>query len=81
MTEGLDIENYLINSRNRYRDHVSKAVVIGNGVWIAANVTVCPGTIIPNDCVVAAGAVVVGELREPNCLYGGIPAHKIRSLE
>ena len=81
LTEGLNVENYSLNSKKKYRDHVSNPVIIGDGVWIAANVTVCPGSVIPNNCVVAAGACVVGKLKESNCLYGGIPARKIRMLE
>ncbi|WP_145088807.1 acyltransferase [Rosistilla carotiformis] len=52
---------------------------IGDGTWIAARVTVLPGTIIGRGCIVAAGAVVRGEC-QPNGLYAGVPAKRIRDL-
>lgn len=47
-----------------------KNVVIGNKVWIGCNVTILPGTIIGDNCVVAAGSVVKGTFN-PNTLIAG----------
>ena len=48
-------------------------VVIGNYVWIGANVTILPGTTIGDGVVVAAGSVVRGNV--PNCsVVAGNPA-------
>lgn len=55
-------------------------MVIGEGTWIAANVTVCPGSIIGRECIIAAGAVVCGKLDEDSCVYAGVPAKKIKKL-
>lgn len=49
-------------------------VVIGNDVWIGANVIILKGVTISSGSVVAAGAVVTKSLREPNCIWGGVPA-------
>ena len=80
LTAGLDVGNYVNNAKKQYRDHVLLPVEIGDGTWIAANVTVLPGVKIADCCVVAAGAVVSKDLNEPNCLYGGVPAKFIRKL-
>ena len=80
LTEGLDTNNYIENAHKRYRDHVSKNVVIGDGTWIAAGVIVCPGVSIASNSIVAAGSVVVEDLTEDGVLYGGIPAKKIRDI-
>lgn len=68
-------------NRDRCADiHVDKPIVVGENVWLGANVTVCAGVTIAPNCIVAAGAVVTKDLQEENCLYGGIPAVKIKSL-
>lgn len=48
-------------------------VVIGDGTWIGARVTILPGVKIGEGCVIAAGAVVIGDC-EPGATYGGVPA-------
>lgn len=80
-TESLDVENYLNDSQARFRRHLSKEVTIGEGVWIAANVTVLPGVRIAAKSIVAAGSVVSNSLEIEGCLYGGVPAKYIRALD
>jgi maltose O-acetyltransferase len=58
----------------------SDAVRIGDGCWIGMNVTILPGVTIAAGCVVAAGAVIAHDC-EPNGLYGGVPARRVRELE
>ena len=48
-------------------------IVIGDDVWLGANVVVLDGAVIGQGCVVAAGAVVRGEL-ESYSVYAGSPA-------
>lgn len=52
-------------------------VVIGKNTWLGVGVVVLAGVTIGADTVVAAGAVVVGDL-PPGCLAAGIPARPIR---
>ncbi|KAI9132384.1 acyltransferase [Acaryochloris sp. CCMEE 5410] len=56
----------------------TKDIVIKNNVFIGANCTILPGTIINENVIIGAGAVVKGELEE-NSIYVGIPCKKIRS--
>lgn len=58
---------------------VTAPVVIGDGCWIGANVTVLPGVKIGSGTIVAAGAVVTSDC-EANALYAGVPAKKKRDL-
>lgn len=81
LTVGLDTQDYFSNSDRTFREHIKKSVSIGDGTWCAANVTICPGTVIPERCIVAAGSVVCGHLEESDCIYGGVPARKIKKLE
>lgn len=67
------------NAQQRGGEQYGKAISIGNGSWIGANVTIIPGISVGEGCVIAAGSVVTKNC-EPNCLYGGNPARKIKQL-
>ncbi|RAX43840.1 hypothetical protein DQ354_18685 [Arthrobacter sp. AQ5-06] len=54
-------------------------IVIGDGTWIGASVTVLGGVTIGKGCVIAAGAVVVHDIPD-NSLAGGVPAKVIKKL-
>ena len=51
-------------------------IVIGDDVWLGANVVVLDGAVIGKGCVIAAGSVVRGEL-EPYSIYAGAPAKRV----
>ena len=52
-------------------------IKIGNNCWIGAKVTILDGTVIGDNCIVAAGAVVKGVFPD-NVIIGGIPAKVIK---
>jgi len=54
-------------------------IVVGDGTWIGAGVTVLAGVTMGKGCVIAAGSVVTRDC-EPNGLYGGLPATRLRDL-
>jgi maltose O-acetyltransferase len=58
---------------------VARPIVIERGCWLGVNVTVLPGVTVREGCVIAAGAVVVRST-EPNGLYAGNPARRIKDL-
>jgi maltose O-acetyltransferase len=64
------------NRRGRYR---TAPVTIGAGCWIGSRVTIMPGVTIGEGVTVAAGAVVTRDC-EPDGLYAGVPAKRIRDL-
>lgn len=55
-------------------------VEIADGVWIAARVTVLPGSKIGRGSVITAGSIVSGEIPE-GVVAGGIPARVLRKLD
>lgn len=55
-------------------------IVIGNRVWLGANVTILPGVTIGDNAIVAAGAVVTKDVAA-NTVVGGIPAKFIKNIE
>lgn len=58
---------------------ISSPIVIEDGCWIGGNVTILPGVTIGKGTIIAAGAVVTKSC-EPNSLYAGVPAKKIKDL-
>lgn len=54
-------------------------VIIGNHVFIGAEVIVLPGVIIGDNSIVGAGSVVSKNV-EPNSVYAGVPAKRICSV-
>jgi acetyltransferase-like isoleucine patch superfamily enzyme len=54
-----------------------KSVVVHSHVWLANAVRVNKGAVIGTGAVVAQGSIVGGSV-EPHCIYGGVPAKKLR---
>lgn len=62
----------------KYADNSNHCILIGNDVWIGANVLLMSGVKIGDGAVVAAGSIVTKDI-EPYAIVGGVPAKKIRS--
>lgn len=54
-----------------------KGIKIGQDCWIGAKVTILDGTTLGDGCIVAAGAVVRGQI-PPYSIIGGVPAKIIK---
>ena len=57
----------------------AKPVHIGNDCWFGANVVVCPGVTIGDNCVIGAGSVVVKDIPS-NSFAAGNPCRVIREI-
>lgn len=57
----------------------AKPVHIGNNCWFGANVVVCPGVTIGDDCVIGAGSVVTRDI-PPRSFAAGSPCRVIREI-
>ena len=57
----------------------ARPITVGNNVWIGGGVNILSGITIGNNVVIAAGAVVTSDIPD-NCLYGGVPAKKIKNI-
>lgn len=57
----------------------AKPVHIGNDCWFGANVVVCPGVTIGDNCVIGAGSVVVKSI-PANSFAAGNPCRVIREI-
>lgn len=57
----------------------AKPVKIGNDCWFGANVVVCPGVTIGDNCVIGAGSVVTRDI-PANSFAAGNPCRVIREI-
>ena len=57
----------------------AKPVSIGSDCWFGANVVVCPGVTIGDNCVIGAGSVVTRDI-PANSFAAGVPARVIRTI-
>jgi maltose O-acetyltransferase len=54
-------------------------IVVEDGCWIGSRAVILPGITIGKGCVIAAGALINKDC-QPNGLYAGIPAKRIKEL-
>jgi len=70
--------NHYARGRPVAQEYVTRDVHIGDNVFIGANCTVLPGSVIGFHVVVGAGSVVRGTLA-PNAVYGGVPVRQLKA--
>jgi maltose O-acetyltransferase len=83
---GVGIEVMVLTSSHEPGDHANRRgayttapVTIGAGCWIGSRATIMPGVTIADGVTVAAAAVVTRDC-EPDGLYAGVPARRIKDL-
>lgn len=71
----------LISANHDLKNHnewvESAEIIIGDNVWLGANVVILPGVQIANNCVVGAGSVVTKSFLEEGSIIAGNPAKLI----
>lgn len=70
----------IVDRRNGDRNIISRAVRIGDGVWIGADSYICKGVTIGENSVIGAKSVVTKSL-PANCVAAGVPAKVIKFLD
>jgi maltose O-acetyltransferase len=71
---------HAVGTAERRAGQVSgRPIVVGDGCWIGARAVILPGTTIGAGCIIASASVVNRDC-EPNGLYAGNPARRVRDL-
>lgn len=74
-----DSDNHTVIINGCPKETDKDTVIIGDHVWLCANVDVLKGAVIPNNSIVAYRACVLGKFHENNILLGGFPAKIIKT--
>ena len=73
--------NHAVAPERRLRGVMQcKPITVGHNVWFGAEVTVCPGVTIGDNCVIGAGSVVTKDI-PPNTVAVGNPCKAVRSVD
>lgn len=54
-------------------------ISIGSKVWLGCRSTILKGSNIADGSIIAAGSIVIGQCNQPRSIYGGNPAHLLKS--
>lgn len=68
------------SKERRAGEGIGKPIKIGDGCWIGARSTILPGVTVGEGCIIAAGSVVNKDC-EPNGIYAGVPARRVKDLD
>ena len=66
-------------SARRAGKNIKQPIVVGDGVWIGASAVILGNVTIAPGCVIGAGTLVTKDT-EPDGLYLGTPARRVRDL-
>ncbi len=76
-------ENHIFSDTDKpikQQGTIRKPIIIGEGCWIGSKVSILAGSIVGDNSVIAAGAVVNGEF-PPYSVIGGVPAKIIKEIK
>lgn len=74
----MDSDHHMIWDEEKNIINHPKEIVIEDNVWIGCRASILKGSRIPSNSVIAANAVVSKNLQDPNAVYAGNPARKIK---
>jgi acetyltransferase-like isoleucine patch superfamily enzyme len=74
----MDSDHHIIWDQEKNIINHPKEIVIEDNVWIGCRASILKGSGIPSNSVIAANAVVAKNLQDPNAVYAGNPARKIK---
>jgi carbonic anhydrase/acetyltransferase-like protein (isoleucine patch superfamily) len=78
-------KNVIIGGRNSslwtHNRQETAPIEIGDFCYLGSEVRLAPGAKLPSECLLAIGAVLAGEIKEPRSLVAGVPAKVVRPLD
>ncbi len=77
-------KNVTIGGRNSslwtHNRQETAPIEIGDFCYLGSEVRLAPGAKLPDECLLAIGSVLAGEIKEPRSLVAGVPAKVVRPL-
>ena len=79
--DGVVIHTLFDGSKHPSQPHIGNDVSVGHNCLIGMGATVLDNAVVASGCIVAANALVLsGSKLEPNSVYAGIPAKKVKEI-
>jgi acetyltransferase-like isoleucine patch superfamily enzyme len=78
IASGVKIISANHNFKNYEKHLESEPIVIGNNVWIGANVVLLPSVNIADECIIGAGSIVTKSFNQKGSVIAGNPAKVIK---
>lgn len=75
----MDTDFHKIYTSDNMLCNSPQEIKIGSNVWVGSKATILKGSVLPDNCVVAANALVAKKHSESNVIYGGNPAKIIKT--
>ncbi len=76
--------NVIVGGRNSslwtHNRQETAPIEIGDFCYLGSEVRLAPGAKLPDECLLAIGAVLAGEINQPRSLVAGVPAKVVRPL-
>jgi len=79
VTNNHNFSKYLKSTGLRVKGNTYRPIIIQKNAWIGAGCIILGGALIGAGAVVGAGSLVNKEI-SPHCIYGGVPAKKIKEI-
>jgi acetyltransferase-like isoleucine patch superfamily enzyme len=77
-------KNVIIGGRNSslwtHNRQETAPIEIGDFCYLGSEVRLAPGAKLPNECLLAIGSVLTGEIKDARSLVAGVPAKVVRPL-
>lgn len=65
----------------KYNKQGCAPITIGHNCFVGTRSIILPGSVLPNQSVLGAGAMMKGQFSESFALYGGVPAKFIKKMD
>lgn len=76
----MDSDSHVILDEQMQPHNPTKAIEVGDKVWVGCRSTILKGSVIPSDCVVGACSLVAGGDFASHSVIAGIPAKSIKKI-
>jgi acetyltransferase-like isoleucine patch superfamily enzyme len=77
-------KNVIVGGRNSslwtHNRQETAPIEVGDFCYLGSEVRLAPGARLPDECLLAIGSVLAGEIKEPRSLVAGVPAKVVRPL-
>lgn len=79
----MDSDTHFIFGKDGEVVNVNKDIIFGNHIWIGCRCMILKGSIIPDDCVIGGGTIIMGgrnSYYKPMTIIAGTPSSSVKEI-